>query len=159
MAGTHSTIGVDYDDSQIRDALQRLNRLAGDMSPAMREIAEYLHERTRDHFDNETAPDGTPWATLTDATLKRKLKQGVPVNQILHGQSLHLRDTIFPFHSEDEAGVSTGPGTSAYAATHQFGDDSRNIQARPYLGLSPADEQEILGIIDDHIQATLKQGG
>lgn len=30
-----------------------------------------------------------------------------------------------------------------YAATHQYGDDDRSIPARPYLGLSPDDEQSV----------------
>lgn len=157
MAGTQSTIRVEYDDTQIQRLLRKLNRLSDDMSPAMLEVSEYMHERTRDHFDNEQAPDGTPWATLSPATLKRKQQQGVPVNQILHGQSLHLRDTIYPFHSADEAGVSTGPGTEAYAATHQFGDETRNIEARPYLGLSAEDEQEIIGILEDHIRDAMEK--
>ncbi|MGD9861558.1 MAG: hypothetical protein AB7S90_16105, partial [Marinobacterium sp.] len=50
------------------------------------------------------------------------------VDKILHGQSLHLRDTIFPFWSKNEAGVSTGPGTEAYAAAQQFGTEGLNIQ-------------------------------
>lgn len=151
MAGTNLSIGVQYDDSQIQKHLRKLHKLSGDMSPAMLEISEFLHERTRDHFDDEQAPDGTPWATLSPATLKRKQAKGYPVDQILHGQSLHLRDTVFPFHNSIQAGVSTGPGTAAYAATHQFGDEKRNIKARPYLGLSTADELEIIEILKEHI--------
>lgn len=153
MAGTQYTINVDtgIDDTQIQVYLKKLHKLSGNMSPAMLEISEFLHERSRDHFDEEQAPDGTPWATLTPETLARKRKKGVPVNQILHGEHLHLRDTIYPFHSIDMAGVSTGPGTSAYAATHQFGDEERNIEARPYLGLSAEDEIEIIEIIKEHI--------
>lgn len=151
MAGTQQQISVEYNDKPIHEAFNKLLQLTQNTAPAMREIAEFLHERSRDHFDNETAPDGTPWATLTEATRKRKAKD-FPVNRILHGQTLHLRDTLFPFHSQDEAGISTGPGTSTYAATHQFGDNTRNIQARPFLGLSQADEQEILNIIQGHIE-------
>ncbi|WP_292950183.1 MULTISPECIES: phage virion morphogenesis protein [unclassified Neptuniibacter] len=151
MAGTHLTLGVDYNDQQIQHYLKKLHKLSNDMSPAMLEVSEFLHERSRDHFDDQEAPDGTPWATLTPETLARKRKKGVPVNQILHGEHLHLRDTIYPFHSTDVAGVSTGPGTTAYAATHQFGDEERNIEARPYFGLSAEDELEIIEIVKEHI--------
>lgn len=118
----------------------------------MMEIAEYLHGQTREHFDNEEDPDGNAWAPLQASTLARKSRQGVPVNQILHGETLHLRDTIFPFWSANEAGVSTGPGTDAYAATHQFGDDSRNIDARPFLGIGPDDEAEIIAILQEALE-------
>lgn len=154
MAGTHLNLSVDFDDAEIQKYFRRLHRLGADMSPATMEISEFLHERTRDHFDDEQAPDGTPWPTLTPETLKRKQAKGVPTNKILHGESLHLRDTIFPFHNPFAAGVSTGPGTAAYAATHQFGDESRNIEARSYLGLSAEDELEIIEILKDHIRKT-----
>lgn len=155
MAGVSDSIRVELDDSDIQKVLQKLSKVGGDMPAAMLEISEYLHERTRDHFDNEQEPDGTPWATLSPETLERKQKQGVSVNKILHGETLHLRDTIFPFHSADEAGVSTGPGTKAYAATQQFGDVDRNIDARPYFGLSDDDQTEIIDIIHEHLARAL----
>lgn len=126
MAGAN--IQIDYEDEQVLDVLGRLVEVTENTEPVMMEIAEYLHERTRDHFDNETAPDGKPWAPLAESTRKRKADQGVPIDKILHGQSLHLRDTIFPFWSKNEAGVSTGPGTEAYAAAHQFGTEDMTIQ-------------------------------
>lgn len=153
MAGVADSIRVEFDDSDIQKALQKLHKIGGDMSAAMLEISEYLHERTRDHFDNEQAPDGTPWQTLSPETLARKEQQGLPINKILHGETLNLRDTIFPFHSADEAGVSTGPGTEAYAATQQFGDEKRNIPAREYFGLSSDDDDAIIDIIHSHIES------
>lgn len=126
MAGAN--IQIDYEDEEVLDVLGRLVEVTENTEPVMMEIAEYLHERTRDHFDDETAPDGTPWAPLAESTKKRKADQGVPIDKILHGQSLHLRDTIFPFWSRNEAGVSTGPGTEAYAAAHQFGTEDMTIQ-------------------------------
>lgn len=155
MAGSENSISIDYDDSQIRQALDQLLEASGNLRPAMLEISEYLHERSRESFDNAQSPDGIPWAALNATTLKRKAKKGVPINLPLHGESLHLRDTIFPFASDDEAGISTGPATQKYAATHQFGDDKRKIPARPYLGLSEIDEQEIVDIIGDHISNVL----
>ncbi|MGO2354644.1 MAG: phage virion morphogenesis protein [Marinomonas foliarum] len=155
MAGVTEGIRIELDNSEIQKALQKLSQIGSDMPAAMLEISEYLHERTRDHFDNEQEPDGTPWATLSPETLERKQKQGVSVNKILHGETLDLRDTIFAFHSANEAGVSTGPGTEAYAATQQFGDDDRNIVARKYFGLGDEDETEIIDIIHDHLSRPL----
>ncbi|MDI3326771.1 phage virion morphogenesis protein [Pontibacterium granulatum] len=189
MAGTQQQITVDYDDIQLQDALNRLLQLTRNTKPVMAEIAEYLHGQSREHFDKEQSPNGTPWAPLKDATKARKSDQGVPVDKILHGQTLHLRDTIFPFWSDDEAGVSTGPGTEAYAAAHQFGTEGMkidvpahqrlidqafgnrlpfpvwvnvgaysftgNLPARPYFGLGPEDEREVLGILEGEILGQL----
>jgi phage gpG-like protein len=47
--------------------------------------------------------------------------------------------------------VSTGPGTEAYAATQQFGAEERNIEARPFLGLSTEDEIEVIEILNQFL--------
>ena len=155
MAGTQSSISIDYDSQAVTDMLNQLIAQTNNLQPAMMEIAEYLHERTRDRFDNQQDPDGNAWAPLADSTKKRKQAQGVPVDKILHGQTLNLRDTIFPFYSNTEAGVSTGPGTEKYAASHQFGADERNISARPFLGLGEDDEAEVLDILTDFLEGAL----
>ncbi|WP_293266752.1 phage virion morphogenesis protein [Neptunomonas sp.] len=151
MAGTQSNISINYDSQAVTAVLDQLIANVSDTQPAMMEIAEYLHERTRDHFDNQQDPDGTPWAPLAASTLKAKQRKGVPVDKILHGQHLHLRDTIFPFWGNNEAGVSTGPGTEAYAATQQLGADERNIEARSFLGLGAEDETEVIEIMNQFL--------
>ncbi|SEQ24555.1 phage virion morphogenesis (putative tail completion) protein [Amphritea atlantica] len=153
MAGTQTAISLAYDSDPVYEVLDRFIEKVSNTQPAMMEIAHFLEERTRDHFDNEEDPDGNPWAPLKAATIKRKQRKGVPVDKILHGETLHLRDTIFPFWSADEAGLSTGPGTDAYAATQQLGDESRNIEARSFFGLSDEDEVEVIDILDEFIQA------
>jgi phage virion morphogenesis protein len=155
MAGTNSVISIDYDSQPVADLLTRMLDQVQDLTPPMMEIAEYLHEKTRDRFDQQQAPDGTPWHPLAASTKKAKQRKGVPVDKILHGQTLNLRDTIYPFWGAQEAGVSTGPGTEAYAATQQFGDDGRNIPARPFLGLSDEDEQEVIDILGDFLDDAL----
>ena len=155
MAGATSGIRVDFDDSDIQQALQKLSKIGGNMPAAMLEISEYLHERSRDHFDNEQSPDGTSWPTFSPEKIAAKEKQGVSINKRLHGQTLNLRDTIFPFHSSSEAGVSTGPGTEAYAATQMFGDPDRNIEASPFFGIAEQDETEIIDIIHDYLARPL----
>lgn len=45
-----------------------------------------------------------------------------------------------------------------YAAIHQFGGDEVgiNIPARPYLGLSPDNEADLLGVVEDFIEQALR---
>lgn len=152
MAG--SQITLDHSSHSVLEVLEKLLHQASDLEPAMMEISEYLHERTRDRFDNEEGPDGS-WAPLSAATQKEKTRKGVSVDKILHGESLHLRDMIVPFFSGTQAGVGTGPATDAYAATHQFGDDRRGIPARPFLGLDDADEEEVIAILSQFLDEAL----
>lgn len=66
---------------------------------------------------------------------------------------------VFDFHMQGDqlsyqvAGDNLFVGTNAvYGARHQFGDDGDDgMPARPWLGLSPADEEEIELIVDDHL--------
>lgn len=156
MAGATDSIRIDFDDSEIQKALQKLSKLPDNLPAAMLEISGYLDNRTRDHFDNEQEPDGTPWATLSPETLERKEQDSeISIHKKLHGKTQLLRDDIFAFSSADEAGVATGGDTKKYAATHQFGDDDRNIPARPFFGLSDEDETEIIDIIHDHLSRAL----
>jgi phage virion morphogenesis protein len=43
-----------------------------------------------------------------------------------------------------------------YAATHQFGDDTRNIPARTYLGFSSENLEDIQAIVDDFMSEHMK---
>jgi len=152
MAGTQ--IQIEHNSDAIQQALNQLLQRGGDASPAMAEIAEFLHRQTRDHFDQEQAPDGTPWAPLSETTQAFRAEAGVSVNRILH-QSLMLRDQIHPFWGANEAGVSTGGNTEPYAAMQQFGGTTspqsmipgKKIPARPYLGLGEVDEDGVLDIL------------
>lgn len=192
MSGVQERITVDFDDTQVQDVLNRVLRVTDNTEPVMMEIAEYLHGQTREHFDNEQAPDGTPWAKVKPETQEEK-NQGYYVGgertslpipgKTLHGVTLNLRDMIHPFWSKTEAGVSTGMETDAYAAAHQFGTEGMTISvpshqrlmtqvfgrqlpfpvwatvgaysfkgglpARPFLGIGPDDEREILDILED----------
>ena len=38
-----------------------------------------------------------------------------------------------------------------YAATHQYGDEERNIPARPYLGLSERDVGELGELVEEFV--------
>ena len=38
----------------------------------MRAMGEHMINTTRERFRDEKAPDGTPWAPLSETTLKRK---------------------------------------------------------------------------------------
>ena len=173
MAGTHLSIDVEIDDTRVVEALNQLAKKGGNMGAAFRDIGEYLLISHRERFDREEAPDGSKWEPLSEATLRRKMLKGVrrskgekkkrltgkrgstkagAINALAASRILKeegdLRDTLR--YQETDSSLEFGTDR-IYGATHQFGDDDRNIPARPFLGLSAADEQEVIRIIEKHM--------
>lgn len=64
----NASIRVALDDRQVQAALSRLLVAGSDMTPLMRDIGEHLRNTTRKRFEDEEAPDGTPWAPLSSTT-------------------------------------------------------------------------------------------
>lgn len=140
MAGTHITI-----DTSELDRLQASVRLLADgvrdTSTLMPRLGKYLLRSTQERFKTQTDPDGSPWEALKPRTLARKKRNKDKV--------LTLRGLL---RSKLQYQV-TGPGkvevgsNLIYAATHQYGRGG--IPARPFLGLSATDREEIAAIVTD----------
>lgn len=149
MAGAALKVSVEVEAGRIQDAFNRL--LATDrglVRAALKNIGEYLVEATQGNFDAERAPSGAPWAPLKPKTLRRKRTQKILT------ESRRLRDSIvWQLEGAGELAVGTNV---IYAATHQFGRGE--IPARPFLGLSAADRDEIVEILRAHV-ARAWEGG
>ena len=177
MAGASLNLQIAIDDRPIREALERLIEAGADLEPAFAKIGEYLDPATRERFDREQAPDGTPWEPLSDATLRRKMLKGVKrgrgqkrrrlttragntksgaIARLAQARILvesgDLRDTLHYLATADRLKFGTD---RKYGATHQFGDPERNIPARPFLGLSDADRAEIVAILREHLERAM----
>ena len=153
MAGVR--IRITLDDAEVRTALNRLLRAGRDMTPLMRDIGEHLLTTTRERFADETAPDGTPWAPLTESTKRRKRRNA---GKILTERGF-LRGNLTYRAGPDEVLVGS---PSIYAGTHQFGAARGafrasppipfgDIPARPFLGVSGDDASEIRGLVNDYL--------
>lgn len=177
MAGASLGITIEIDDQEIHRALERLTRAGGDMKDAFSAIGEYLDLATRARFDAERGPDGERWEPLAESTLRSNMLTGVKRNKDGSRRSLtkrgggtkagairklagkqvlvesgDLRDTL----RTQASATSLLFGTDRkYGATHQFGDDDRNIPARPYLGINDEDKGEILAILQAHLAQAL----
>ena len=153
-------IHIELDDSSVQSAFNRLLAGGADLSPLLRDIGERLQTTTKDRFDDAKAPDGTPWAPLSEVTKARKNK-----NKILI-QDRYLRDLI----NYQISGNTLLVGSSRiYASTHQFGAEKGSfgrtkrgapipwgdIPARPFLGLSDDDRKDVLEIVSDYIADTV----
>ncbi len=128
-------IDVEFEDAEVRRALAR---------QLMRDIGEALLGSTRDRFEDEKGPDGAPWAPLSETTKTRN------ADRILteHG---YLGGTLAYRAGSGEVEVGS---PDKRAGTHQFGATKRgapipwgDIPARPFLGLSDEDEDDIRDIV------------
>ena len=156
MAGV--TITATFDDGNVASALARLGAALADTAPLLDSIGVYGRDSTRERFTSQTAPSGTPWKALSPAyaSLKGGGKDILTLNYV-------LRNSIT--YGAGLAEVRWGSNV-VYAAVHQFGAtivpktaralrfrlglDGRmvfaksvTIPARPYLGLSAEDREEI----------------
>ena len=132
-------------------ALTHLEQAGRNLSPAFKDIGEALINSTRERFEEGKGPDGTRWADNRPVTLARK-KGAKP----LVGETGLLSTEIAPDPGPTYVRVGS---TKKYAAMQQFGGKKSefphlwgDIPARPFVGVSKADEEEILAIVLDHLQ-------
>ena len=132
-------------------------------------IKHVVVDHTKRSFQSEAAPDGTPWAELSEVTRGRRLgkianadrRQSAPVPILQDNRDLIM--SILPDWDRTTAVVGTN---LKYATTHQFGAEKGSfgttrrgipipwgdIPARPFLGLAPADFPKVEGILSDFIR-------
>jgi len=148
---------------------------AEDMTEPFRAIAAHLEYVTRERFEHEVSPDGTPW---------------IPSQRVIEGSRRgagtldltgDLRESITSDFGRDFAafGPETSGGAAIYAAIHQFGGritpkagsgkkalntpfgprGAVVIPARPYVGLSGDDRDVIRDEISKHLTPALHPKG
>jgi phage virion morphogenesis protein len=151
-------IRVTINDTQLQQRLSQLAVRYLDLTPANRDIGEYLLRRTRRRFDTEIAPDGTPWKSLAAATVKakeRRKRTGIPYRTRARPDSIlkdtfTLRDSITYLATRDSVAVGTN---IVYGIYHQSDEPRTKVPHRPFLGLDDADRSEIVAIITDYLDA------
>ena len=161
MSGIRVSIQGEFD--AYKERLQRMGSL--DRAALMAAIAEALRTSTDERFENEVSPEEVAW--------KRSIRASGGGKTLT--DSGRLRTSIHARSSAKGAEIGTN---TIYAATHQFGESGRTIRAkkkpmlafqiggkwyhkkqvtikipaRPYLGLSDEDHEEIIGLMEDAVQ-------
>lgn len=139
MTGVRVTI----DDAELTAALAALAAVGRDPSPALKPAGVLMVRNTRNRIIAEQAPDGAGWPALKPRTLARKRGPGMLRERAMRGG-------LFGSLTSQVDGARLLVGTNKiYAATHQFGAPGRGIPARPFLGVSAEDREEITGIFRD----------
>ncbi len=137
MAGAATSLTVRGFDSVERMIARLMNP---DFTQLLDEIGAEVVSQTQDRVrDDKESPDGDAWPLLNPAYASRKKGSG----GLLEGVSNPglLSSLTHVVHGNE---VEIGSGL-IYAATHQFGDESRGIPQREFLGLSDegADQVEM----------------
>lgn len=170
-------------DEEIARALRRLSLFTDGkgLPEAFDEIGARLEASTQRRFETETAPSGEPWKP-SGASYDRGPAPGGKGHED-RGQTLtdtgRLRASITRVVGEDVLRVGTNV---EYAGIHQFGGKTAartirprrrkalawpgaahpvkkvnhpgsEVPARPFLGLSPADERAVLRIVNARLEA------
>lgn len=135
---TQVTIDISNDLPLLQDNVEALTERLGDLTPLMQAIGNLLEGSTRQRFLDKKAPDGTSWANLMPSTQTHKGN-----NNILVKSGDLLRSIT---NHADKYSVTVGTPES-HGVYHQFGTDK--MTARPFLGLSDEDKEEIYELINE----------
>lgn len=149
---------------ELDDLLEQLQKIEGvDKKGISTSIGEILRSNTWERFESERGPDGSAWKKSIRA------KESGGKTLII---STDLKSSINVRASTNGVEVGTN---KVYAATHQFGADGRtiraktkkglvfkragkyirkrqvtvNIPARPFIGISEEDIQDIKDLIEE----------
>lgn len=156
-------VELEFDNSQVLTAVRGALAELADPRPMLLDIGEALVNSTRDRFSAQRGPDGQTWKSLSPRYLATKSPNP---GKILQRRGDLVRQ-IFP----QVEGATLLVGTDrVYGAVHQFGalkgafGKTRrgapipwgDIPARPFLGISDDDAEEIIAITRDHLQARLQ---
>ena len=151
MSGASLDIRLTISNAEkVQAALESLQARLSDLTPAFRDIGEAMLNSTRERFNTQTAPDGTPWKPLSPKYQQKKERNKDKI-LTLYG---HLRGTLNYRVGPNEARIGT---PLSYGGDHQFGLPRKRIPARPFLGLSKSDEQELLDILNDHLSRAMSR--
>lgn len=150
MAGASFTVKVkDFDGKPISSLFERLRSAGADARLVFADVGEELLITHRARFAAQQSPDGERWQELSPAYSRRKKKNTSRI--------LRLDGFLEDLMRWQATAARLSFGTDRiYGATHQFGDDSRNIPARPYLGISDDDRSRIIRVLERHLRQVIE---
>jgi len=130
------------------------------MSEVMGSIRELLYEQTMERFKEGVGPDGIPWAAKSKATIDAQFRKDGSTSTkplYLHG---FLSKNIGTNSGRDFAEVSSNFDQAAmmqFGGTRaQFPNLWGNIPARPFFGMSPDNEQDIIATVMEALERAVR---
>ncbi|BCH55281.1 phage virion morphogenesis protein [Agrobacterium vitis] len=150
--------GISYiatiDDQDMREKLAELIGKMTRPTGFYKNVGEHLLNSVKDNFEAEATPDGTRWQALSQTTRDLRSQKYSNAPAAILRASGDLMNSINMQASDTEVRIGS---SLIYAAIHQFGGDAGRgkevtIPARPYLGLSAADEDEVVTIAEEWLR-------
>ncbi|NRB16714.1 MAG: phage virion morphogenesis protein [Rhodobacteraceae bacterium] len=152
----------EYNTDTLDPALAAVAAAVSDMTPVMDAIGELLLVSTQDRMRDGEQPDGTPFAPRKQSTLDHYAKLGLTFGTPLN-VSGDMRNTLF--YEADQDSVEYG-SNAIQAAVMQFGAGTGafgkasngssipwgTIPARPFIGLSDEDQDNIVAELEDWLE-------
>lgn len=146
-----AAVTLNADISGLARLQGRIDRLANlDRTALLAGIGAEVESQTRRRIEEEKAgPDGQAWPEWSD----RYARGRHGGHSLLIGEG-DLLDSIR--HEVTGGHVEIGSNL-VYAAIQQFGGEEvgSEIPARPYLGLSPENEADVLIVVEDFLERAL----
>ncbi|SPD73812.1 Phage virion morphogenesis protein [uncultured Desulfobacterium sp.] len=148
------SVALHVDLSGLKALEDRIDRLAGLSSTSLRQLLDDIGELVETQTtlrlrEEKTSPEGADWPGLDPTYLARKRKKS-------SGGTLEFGGDLINSMTHNVIGEAVEVGSNlVYAATHQEGDEERNIKARPYLGLSSENEDDVADLVDTFIDGLL----
>jgi len=142
-------ISVKVDDVGTKAYVTGVEGRLKNMVPALKAIGEHTLIATEGRFERQQDPGGRKWAPLKPSTRRRKKHPKILT------ESGMLRGTIrYRLMGTNAVAIGTN---RPYGRIHQLGGKAGRgrkvtIPARPYLGFSGTDREEIEAILVDHIR-------
>lgn len=131
---------------RFQQALMRVSKFR--QSVLLDQLGDLMLAQNRRRLDTEKeSPDGEAWEPLS-ASYAEKKKGG----ELLE-ESGQLLDSLQAVAGSD--GVTLG-SNQLYAAVHLHGDPERGIPARPYLGFSDDDLEDLGEVAEDYLRGMFR---
>lgn len=159
------TLSVQDNLPKLQPLFSKLAQLGAHPQPLLKSIAYYGESSTRERFSTETDPAGNKWKQ----SLRAKRDGGKTLDQ--DGYLANINSTA------DDQKAEWG-SNRIYAAIHQFGGTIKpksakalhfqipglgwvmrkqvTLPARPYLGISNDDQENILDLVNKHISGLIR---
>jgi phage virion morphogenesis protein len=146
---------ITVDSAEARRAIELLFARTLNLREPFEEIGASLLTSTQQRFEDEQAPDGTPWADLALSTQLRRVtkRQSRGGSHILRVKGL-LAASVTYLATPVELTMGSNRVQAALmqlGGTSEMAPGPAAVPARPFLGLSSADEREATDILLDHL--------
>lgn len=179
MAGASTPLDITIDDAEIKAGLAQLAAKLNDLRPFFNDVGETLLNSTRNRFRSQTAPDGAAWKPLSPAYAARKARnkgkvltlsgalRGTLVKQAT-ADSLRIGTPLI-YGAVHQFGAAKGSFGTVVARINAYSRRTKtgattvrahtrpmrvpwgDIPARPFLGLSVDDRQDLLAALNAYL--------